>query len=109
MPTVGFDRQGLFDRAVDEFGPALWRLTAGYASEEADRKDLHQEILMGIWTGLARFRGSASLRTFVYRIAHNRGLSYRSYERRRVHSSIDTATDAYPSANRGLIFIASRR
>jgi len=89
LTAGGAERSALFDRTLNEFGDALWRLTAGYASQEADRKDLRQDILVAIWTALGRFRAESSLRTFVYRIGHNCGLSYRSYEKRRVHGALD--------------------
>ena len=79
---------------MEEFGDALWRLTAGYASTEAERKDLHQDILAAIWQALGRFRQESSLRTFVYRIAHNRGVSHRAYERRRTHGSLEAVAVA---------------
>ena len=89
MTAGSAGREGLFDRTMVEFGDALWRLTAGYASNEADRKDLFQDILVAIWKALDRFRQQSSLRTFVYRIGHNRGLSYRAYEKRRAHGPLD--------------------
>jgi hypothetical protein len=36
---------------------------------------------LAIWRALPRFRGEASERTFIYRIAHNRGLSWRAAQR----------------------------
>lgn len=43
-----------------------------------------QDILVAIWRALPRFRGAASERTFVLRIAHNRGCTFlarrRDYE-----------------------------
>ena len=43
-----------------------------------DAPDLYQEIALAIWMALKRFRGDSSLRTFAYRIAHNRGISHRA-------------------------------
>lgn len=82
------DRTALFDRVVETFGDAIWRATVGYASDEADREDLRQDILLALWQALPRFRHESSLRTFVYRIVHNRGLSHRAYESRRDHADI---------------------
>jgi len=59
-----------------EYAPALWRLTASYASSSAEREDLFQEICLALWTALPTFRGDCSDRTFVYRIAHNRALTF---------------------------------
>lgn len=83
------DRQKLFDRAVGEYGDALWRLAAGYAVDHQDRMDLRQDIHVALWKALRWFRGESSLRTFVYRIAHNRGLSHRARVERRTHRSLD--------------------
>jgi hypothetical protein len=56
-------------------GPGLGRVAASYA-QPADQDDLRQEIAIAIWNALDSFRGDCSQRTFVFRIAHNRGLSH---------------------------------
>ena len=68
---------------VANHGAGLWRLTAGYASRREDREDLYQDILVAVLTALATFRGDSSLRTYVYRIGHNRGISHRRRRTRR--------------------------
>jgi len=35
-----------------------------------------QEIRLAIWSALPNFRGECSLRTFVFRVAHNRALTH---------------------------------
>lgn len=59
-----------------EFGPSIGRLTSSYESLAHAREDLLQDIRLATWTALPRFRGDASLRTFVFRIAHNRALTH---------------------------------
>lgn len=59
-------------------GAALARVAAAYEPDPARRDDLFQEICLALWRALPRFRGEASERTFLFRIAHNRGLSHRS-------------------------------
>src|SRR5919202_2745776 len=71
-----------FDRVVREYGPALARLAATYTRDAMDRDDLLQEILFAIWRALSRFRGESSERTFVYRIAHNRAITFVTRRRR---------------------------
>ena len=72
-------------RIASEYGPLLLRVAAGYTDNAADRDDLVQEILIAIWRALPAFRGEASERTFILRIAHNRSVSFsirlRSFER----------------------------
>lgn len=59
-----------------DFGASLGRLASSYESEVQAREDLLQEIRLAIWMALPRFRGDSSLRTFVFRIAHNRALTH---------------------------------
>ena len=65
-----------FERILREYGPALSRLAASYEPITALKDELLQEIALAIWRALPRFRGECSERTFVYRIAHNQGLSH---------------------------------
>ncbi len=65
-----------FDELLREHGPALWRTVASYEPPGAERDDLAQEVLLAVWQALPRFRGDGSLRSFVLRIAHNRGLRH---------------------------------
>jgi RNA polymerase sigma-70 factor (ECF subfamily) len=64
-------RQELLQRVLDEHGLAIARLAGGYERSQAQRDELVQEILLNIWRALPSFREEASLRTWVYRIAHN--------------------------------------
>ena len=75
-----------FGRLLQEHGPALNRLAAGYEWDPIERQDLLQEIALAIWRALPAFRGDSSERTFVFRIAHNRGLTHR-WQRRRGSAS----------------------
>jgi RNA polymerase sigma-70 factor, ECF subfamily len=59
-----------------EFGPALDRLARGYEADPDLRRDLRQEIHTELWRSLARFDGRCSLRTWVYRVAHNTAASH---------------------------------
>ena len=70
------------NRLLREHGPALSRLAAGYEWDPVERQDLLQDIALALWRALPAFRGESSERTFVFRIAHNRGLTHR-WQRRR--------------------------
>ena len=71
-------------------GAALARLAASYARGPGDGEDLFQDIAVAIWQALPRFRGECSERTFLFRIAHNRGIAH--VARRRL-PTIDAAED----------------
>jgi RNA polymerase sigma-70 factor (ECF subfamily) len=76
-----------FDRIMQEYGPALSRLAAGYEKVSSAREDLMQEIALAIWRALPHFRKECSERTFVYRIAHNRSLTH-CYKRQPEHEPL---------------------
>lgn len=62
---------------LQEYAPALSRLARSYAPDAVDQQDLLQDIAFALWKALPSFRSECSERTFVYRVAHNRGLSHR--------------------------------
>lgn len=75
-------RSEVFERTLDRYGDALWRLAGAYTDRSHDQEDLYQEILVAVWEGLPRFRGDSSQRTYVYRIGHNRAITFKRRSRR---------------------------
>jgi RNA polymerase sigma factor (sigma-70 family) len=65
-----------YDRLWRDYGPSLARLAYSYEANAHAREDLLQDIRLAIWLALPRFRGESSLRTFLFRIAHNRALTH---------------------------------
>lgn len=86
-----------FERIMKEHGRAVVRLASAYESNAAGRDDLVQEIALGIWRALPRFRNECSERTLIFRIAHNRALTHVS-RRRRADENLDDATEVPDSA-----------
>jgi RNA polymerase sigma factor (sigma-70 family) len=72
-----------FDRLLAENKFAIARLAGSYTGSSSDREDLTQDIAMAIWQALPGFRGECSERTFVFRIANNRAITYLSRNRSR--------------------------
>jgi RNA polymerase sigma factor (sigma-70 family) len=90
----GSDREPRFLLLLDGYGPALRRLCAAYLQDKGDQQDLFQEIAAALWSALPGFRGDASERTWVYRIAHNVAYSYA--RKRRQQYQCETQMDALP-------------
>lgn len=65
-----------------EFGRALERLARGYEADASLRSDLLQEIHLALWRSLVGFDERCSMRTWVYRVAHNAASSYVTRRRR---------------------------
>jgi RNA polymerase sigma-70 factor (ECF subfamily) len=72
----------LYASAAAEFGPALGRLARAYERNPDRQRDLVQDIHFAIWQSLQGFEGRASLRTWVYRVAHNTAASHVLKDRR---------------------------
>jgi RNA polymerase sigma-70 factor (ECF subfamily) len=95
-PRAGQDQRYL--EAAAEFGPALDRLARGYEADADLRRDLRQEIHVQLWRSLARFDGRCSLKTWVYRVAHNVAASHVLRHKAKAPlvglEELETATDA---------------
>jgi RNA polymerase sigma-70 factor (ECF subfamily) len=64
-----------YAEAAAAFSPAIERLARAYEPDPDKRRDLLQEIHVALWRSFARFDGRCSLRTWVYRVAHNTAIS----------------------------------
>jgi RNA polymerase sigma-70 factor, ECF subfamily len=79
------DRSGQDERyrgVAAEFGPALERLARAVEADAAERRDLLQDIHLAVWRSMAVFDGRCSMRTWVYRVAHNAAASHVMRSRR---------------------------
>ena len=72
-----------FTRLMEAYSMPMRRLCMIYADRAVDRDDLFQDIFLAVWRALPAFRGDASVRTWLYRIAHNVALTWRARDRRR--------------------------
>jgi RNA polymerase sigma-70 factor, ECF subfamily len=71
---VGQDEQ--YEAASAQYGEALKRLAQAYEADANKRLDLLQEIHIALWRSFAKFQERCSLRTWVYRVAHNAAASH---------------------------------
>jgi RNA polymerase sigma-70 factor (ECF subfamily) len=69
------DADALYEEAVATYGAALVRLARAYEGDSDRRRDLLRDIHLALWRRLVRFDGRCSLRTWVYRVAHNTATS----------------------------------
>jgi RNA polymerase sigma-70 factor (ECF subfamily) len=76
-------RDELYETAIREFGRPLDRLAAGYEDDPEKRHDLRQDIHLQLWRSFEVFDGRCSLKTWVFRVAHNTAVSYVNRERRK--------------------------
>lgn len=62
-------------QTASEYGPALQRLAWAYEADPDRRSDLLQEIYLALWRSFEKFDARCSLRTWIYRVAHNVAVS----------------------------------
>ena len=96
-------QEALYEQVSAEFSAPLTRLARAHEADASLQQDLLQEIHIALWRSLPAFGGRCSLRTWVYRVAHNAAATY-VLRRRRVAKNlisldeIDIASEA-PSAD----------
>jgi RNA polymerase sigma-70 factor, ECF subfamily len=89
MPRDRATQDELYEEAAAEFGSAFERLARSYEFDPDKQRDLLQDIHFAVWRSLAAFAGACSLRTWVYRVAHNVGASHIVSQRRyRTHTLV---------------------
>jgi RNA polymerase sigma-70 factor (ECF subfamily) len=72
----------LYARAAADFGPALGRLARAYERDPERQRDLLQDIHFAVWRSFEAWEGRSSLRTWIYRVAHNTAASHVLKDRR---------------------------
>jgi RNA polymerase sigma-70 factor (ECF subfamily) len=77
----------------------IYKLVGLYASDEEEKKDLYQEVLLQTWKAWPGFRGDAKFSTWLYRICLNTILT----QRRKVTriDYIDSLEDLSPAVGNG--------
>lgn len=71
-----------YREAAGAYGAALERLARAYEADPDHRRDLLQEIHLALWRSFADWEARCSMRTWVYRVAHNAAISHVIKQRR---------------------------
>lgn len=82
----------LYCEASVTFGAAIQRLARAYEADREKQRDLLQEIHLELWRSLVNFDGRCSLRTWIYRVAHNVGATHVVRSRRASAGLVDLET-----------------
>lgn len=78
-----------FDQLVRRHQKQIWRLVWRYVKRDADAADVTQQAFVRAFKGMAAFRGTSSVRSWLYRIAINCALSWLRDHKREQPSEID--------------------
>jgi RNA polymerase sigma-70 factor (ECF subfamily) len=74
--------RGAFDLIVRRHQKGVWKIVRRYVKRDADASDVTQQVFVRAFKGLAAFRGAATVRSWLYRIAINCALSWLRDHRR---------------------------
>ena len=77
-----------FDTLVRRHQKGVWRVVRRYVRRDADAADITQQVFVRAFKGLATFRGAATVRSWLYRIAINCSLSWIRDHRREISTEI---------------------
>src|SRR5437868_11500870 len=99
MDYLGVSAQeALYREATQTYRAALQRLARAYENDPDKRRDLLQDIHLALWLSFEKYEERCSLRTWVYRVAHNTATSH-VIRQHRMHSrellsleQVETAT-----------------
>jgi RNA polymerase sigma-70 factor (ECF subfamily) len=83
---------------VRSYGGALVRFLTGMTASAAEAEDLAQEALIRLLEHAGEFRGESSLKTYLFRIAHNLALNHLASPSRR-HEVFPEEMPDQPSAS----------
>jgi len=83
MSAAMLTQDDLYRQATETYGTALERLSRAYEADAEVRRDLLQDIHIALWRSLAGFNGNCSLRTWIYRVAHNVAATHVLRQRRK--------------------------
>lgn len=92
-PVADSAARARYEALLQSYAPAIRRTVRLYELDPAAREDLFQEVCLALWQALPRFRGDSSERTFVFRVAHNRGASHAWRRRRRHMTPLDESPE----------------
>jgi RNA polymerase sigma-70 factor (ECF subfamily) len=82
-------QDALYQEAMKLYGGALARLVRAYEADADKRLDLLQEIHFALWRSFQQYEERCSLRTWVYRVAHNTSASHvMSQKRKNLHALV---------------------
>lgn len=73
-----------FIRLIKEHERLIFKICHLYVDNEADKRDLFQEILIQLWKGYPGFRGESKFSTWLYQVALNTAIGVLRKEKRTV-------------------------
>ncbi len=77
-----------FNQLVRKYQEKIYWITRKMVIDHNDANDLTQNVFIKVWKNLDKFKGTAQLYTWIYRIATNECLTFLKKKRRRFFVSV---------------------
>jgi RNA polymerase sigma-70 factor (ECF subfamily) len=87
-----------FDHLVERYQRDVYRLCYRYVNDPQDANDMAQEAFLKAYRAIGKFRGDSSFSTWLYRIAVNTCLNFRSSRRPEGEELSDGLPDGHVGA-----------
>ncbi len=81
------ERHKIFKEWLEKYRALMLKVIRAYASELEDQEDLFQEISIQVWHSIPGFEGRCAVTTWLYRIAINTALKWKTKAKKHAGSS----------------------
>jgi RNA polymerase sigma-70 factor, ECF subfamily len=71
-------KEQLFNELIAHSKNSIFRVCYSFLDNQEDIKDLRQEIYIEIWKSLHRFKGKSAWNTYIFRIAINTAIRFKT-------------------------------
>ena len=72
------DKEQQFKELIKSSKNSIYRICYSFLDDTEDIKDLRQEIFYELWKSMDRFKGESSWNTYIYRIAVNTAIRFKT-------------------------------
>lgn len=104
--VAGGDREA-FRALFEAYQQPVFRYLVRLMRDEAVARELTNDVMIEVWKGAARFEGRAKLRTWIFGIAHNKGVdvlrkrSELPWDEKAAESLVDDGPSPHEAAAQG--------
>ena len=86
--TTDMELNHRFHQIIEQHKGVLFKVARIYCSNEEDRKDLMQEIMIQVWRSLHKYNDNFAITTWLYRVSLNVAISFYRQNANRKNSNI---------------------
>ncbi|MGE5457183.1 MAG: RNA polymerase sigma factor [Methanococcaceae archaeon] len=82
-----------FEKLIYRYDRHVLAIAASYRNSPEDAKDIYQEVFLRVYKGLKNFERKSEFSTWLYRIAVNVCISFRSREKKYAYAQLESDYD----------------